>query len=132
MSGSAHHLLQKIIMLKLFARYTSVGVINTLIHWIIFAICVENGQPQSLSNFIAFCVAVTFSFFGNAKWTFSSEATTIRYIMYVFFMGMVAVMIGSYADRMKINPVATLVIFSAISLVCGFIYSKYIIFRDRK
>ncbi|QGY29814.1 GtrA family protein [Pantoea cypripedii] len=119
-------------MLKLFARYTSVGVINTLIHWITFAICVERGLQQSLSNFIAFLVAVTFSFFANAKWTFGSNATTIRYIMYVFFMGMVAVMIGSYADRMKISPVVTLVVFSATSLVCGFIYSKYIIFREDK
>lgn len=110
----------------------SVGVINTLIHWLIFAICVEYGLQQSQSNFIAFCVAVTFSFFANAKWTFSSEATTIRYMMYVLFMGMVAVLIGSYADRMKVNPVVTLIVFSATSLVCGFIYSKYIIFRDKK
>ncbi|MGM3310874.1 GtrA family protein, partial [Enterobacter hormaechei subsp. steigerwaltii] len=26
-------------MLKLFAMYTSIGVINTLIHWVVFAIC---------------------------------------------------------------------------------------------
>lgn len=77
-------------------------------------------------------MAVTFSFFANARWTFNSEATTIRYIMYVFFMGMIAVMIGSYADRLKVSPVVTLVVFSGISLVCGFIYSKYIIFRVRK
>lgn len=119
-------------MLKIFARYISVGVINTLIHWISFAFLIERGMQQSLSNLIAFCVAVTFSFFANAKWTFDSEATTIRYIMYVFFMGMVAVMIGSYGDRMKINPIVTLIVFSAISLVCGFVYSKYIIFRDKK
>ncbi|MBW7602352.1 GtrA family protein, partial [Enterobacter hormaechei] len=24
-------------MLKLFAKYTSIGVINTLIHWVVFA-----------------------------------------------------------------------------------------------
>ena len=119
-------------MLKIFARYLSVGVVNTLIHWISFAVCISSGQPQSLSNFIAFCVAVTFSFFANAKWTFTAEATTIRYIMYVFFMGMVAVMIGYYADRMKINPIATLVVFSSVSLVCGFLYSKFIVFRERK
>ncbi|KJV49677.1 translocase [Pantoea sp. BL1] len=119
-------------MVKIFARYVTIGVINTAIHWITFAICVENGQPQSLSNFIAFCVAVTFSFFANARWTFSAEATTFRYMMYVFFMGMVAVMIGSYADRLKVSPVATLVVFSAISLICGFLYSKYVVFRERK
>lgn len=119
-------------MIKLFARYISVGFVNTLIHWITFAICVEHGQPQSLSNFLAFCAAVTFSFFANAKFTFNAEATTIRYMMYVFFMGMVAVIIGVYADRLSIPPVATLVVFSAISLVFGFIYSKYIVFRETK
>lgn len=119
-------------MVKIFARYATIGILNTAIHWITFAICIENGQPQALSNFIAFCVAVTFSFFANARWTFSAEATTFRYMMYVFFMGMVAVMIGSYADRLKVSPVATLVVFSSISLVCGFVYSKYIIFRERK
>ncbi len=52
--------------------------------------------------------------------------------MYVFFMGMVAVMIGYYADRMKINPIATLVVSQSVSLVCGFLYSKFIVFRERK
>ncbi|ORM50655.1 translocase [Pantoea conspicua] len=119
-------------MVRLFTRYMTIGVLNTLIHWCTFAICIKNGQTQSLSNFIAFCVAVTFSFFANAKWTFSAQATTLRYMMYVLFMGMVAMLVGSYADRMRINPIATLVVFSAISLVCGFLYSKYIIFRERK
>jgi len=119
-------------MAKIFARYATIGVLNTAIHWITFAILFERGQTQSLSNFAAFCVAVSFSFFANAKWTFNSEATTIRYIMYVFFMGLVAVMIGSYADRLNTPPVATLVVFSAISLVCGFLYSKFIVFKERK
>ncbi|WP_114193445.1 GtrA family protein [Edaphovirga cremea] len=118
-------------MSKLFTQYMTIGILNTLIHWVTFAICIKNGQSQSLSNFIAFCVAVTFSFFANARWTFSAEATTIRYMMYVFFMGMIATLIGSYADRLQINPVATLVLFSGISLVCGFLYSKYIIFSEK-
>ncbi|MDI6637098.1 GtrA family protein [Pantoea dispersa] len=119
-------------MVKIFGRYITIGVLNTAIHWITFAICVENGQPQSLSNFIAFCIAVTFSFFANAKWTFSVEATTIRYMMYVFFMGLISVMVGSYADRFEVSPIDTLVVFSAISLFCGFLYSKYIVFKEGK
>ncbi|MHA6310402.1 MULTISPECIES: GtrA family protein [Pantoea] len=119
-------------MFNLFARYTTVGIINTLIHWLTFAIFYKSGQPQALANFIAFCAAVTFSFFANARWTFSTEATTIRYIMYVFFMGIVAIMIGSYSDRLHVPPVMTLFVFSCVSLVCGFFYSKFIIFRKKK
>jgi putative flippase GtrA len=110
----------------------TVGVANTLIHWVAFAICITNGQPQSLSNFIAFCLAVTFSFFANAKWTFNAEVTTIRYMMYVFFMGALATLVGFCGDLMKINPLVTLIVFSAISLVSGFLYSKHVIFRERK
>ncbi|RTY56868.1 GtrA family protein [Pantoea sp. YU22] len=119
-------------MAKLFARYFSVGIINTLIHWVVFTALYTEGQTQSLSNFAAFCFAVTFSFFANAKWTFNAEITTIRYLLYLFFMGGMASAVGLYADRTHSNPIVTLVAFSAISLICGFIYSKYIVFKDRR
>ena len=119
-------------MIKLFSRYMSVGVINTLIHWVVFAMLFANGQSQSFSNFIAFCCAVTFSFFANAKWTFSRETTTGRYLLYIIFMGAMASAVGLCADRAKINPFITLVLFSAISLISGFFYSKYVVFKDQK
>lgn len=119
-------------MLKLFARYASVGVINTMIHWIVFTALYMSGQSQSISNFSAFCVAVTFSFFANARWTFSAEATTIRYMIYVFFMGALATATGWYGDKLSLSPVITLITFSLISLICGFVYSKYIVFREGK
>ncbi|MGE9550429.1 GtrA family protein [Erwinia amylovora] len=119
-------------MLKLFARYSSIGVINTLIHWVVFTLLYSMEVSQSLANLAAFCVAVTFSFFANARWTFSTEATTIRYILYVFFMGTVAAGVGSLADHTHINPVITLIAFSVLSLVSGFIYSNFIVFRVKK
>ncbi|WP_455916087.1 GtrA family protein [Pantoea agglomerans] len=119
-------------MLKLFARYASVGVLNTLIHWAVFTALYAHGSSQSLSNFTAFCVAVTFSFFVNAKWTFNQEATTTRYLLYVVFMGAMAGAIGWLADKMHIPALITLIIFSALSLFCGFAYSKLLIFRDKQ
>ena len=95
-------------MLKLFAKYTSIGVINTLIHWVVFAVCIcAFHTGQALGNFAGFVVAVSFSFFANARFTFKSSTTTLV-------------------------PIVTLILFSAISLVCGFIYSKFIVFRDAK
>lgn len=119
-------------MVKLFTRYASVGLINTLIHWVVFSALYVIGQPQSMSNFAAFCCAVTFSFFANAKWTFNAQITTVRYLLYLFFMGGMATAVGLYADRTHANPVLTLVIFSAISLICGFFYSRYIVFKEVK
>lgn len=40
--------------------------------------------------------------------------------------------VGWAADKSGMAPIVTLILFSAISLVCGFIYSKFIVFRDAK
>ncbi|MRS13549.1 GtrA family protein [Enterobacteriaceae bacterium RIT691] len=119
-------------MIRLFTRYASVGVVNTLLHWMVFGALYEAGLKQSASNLVAFTVAVTFSFFANAKWTFGSKVTKTRYILYVVFMGALALTVGWAADIQKINPIITLIVFSAISLVCGFVYSKLIVFREAK
>lgn len=120
-------------MLKLFSRYVSVGVVNTVLHWICFGVLFHFFcASQALSNVIAFCIAVTFSFFANAKWTFKSKASSVRYIAFVVFMGVMAAMTGYTADVIGAPPVVTLIAFSGLSLVVGFIYSKFIVFRDAK
>jgi len=47
-------------------------------------------------------------------------------------MGIMAGMTGYIADAMGAPPVVTLVVFSGVSLAAGFIYSKFIVFRDAK
>ena len=121
------------IMLKLFVKYTSIGIINTLIHWVVFAMCIYSLHTnQAMANFAGFVVAVSFSFYANAKFTFNSATTTLRYMLYVGFMGSLSAAVGWGADLCALQPIVTLVTFSAISLVCGFVYSKFIVFRDAK
>lgn len=121
------------IMLKLFVKYTSIGIINTLIHWVVFAMCIYALHTnQAMANFAGFVVAVSFSFYANAKFTFNSATTTLRYMLYVGFMGSLSAAVGWGADLCALQPIVTLVTFSAISLVCGFVYSKFIVFRDAK
>ncbi|EAM1833468.1 GtrA family protein [Salmonella enterica] len=120
-------------MLKLFAKYTSIDVLNTLIHWGVFAFCVYGMHThQALANFSGFVIAVSFSFYANARFTFNASTTTLRYMMYVGFMGTLSAVVGWMADKCSLPPLLTLVTFSAISLICGFIYSKFIVFRDAK
>lgn len=131
LSVSKNHLI--FIMLNLFAKYTSIGIINTLIHWVVFAICIYGfDSDQALANLSGFVIAVSFSFYANAKFTFKSSTSTVRYILYVGFMGALSLSIGWIADKSNIAPIITLISFSAISLVCGFVYSKFIVFRESK
>jgi len=120
-------------MLKLFSRYISVGVINTALHWVCFGALLHFFEAtQAVANVIAFFIAVTFSFFANARWTFKSQVTSGRYIAFVTFMGIMAGLTGYIADAISAPPVVTLVTFSGFSLIAGFIYSKFIVFRDAK
>lgn len=120
-------------MLKLFSKYFTVGIFNTALHWVVFAICLYAFHTnQALANFVAFCVAVTFSFFANARYTFKAQATSGRYVLYIGFMGALSAVTGWIADYCDLPALFTLISFSAISLICGFFYSKFIVFRSEK
>jgi putative flippase GtrA len=106
-------------VLKLFARYTSIGVINTLIHWVVFAICIYAFHTgQALGNFAGFVVAVSFSFFANARFTFKASTTTMRYMLYVGFMGSLSAAVGWAADKSGLAPIVTS-FFSPPSVWCA-------------
>ncbi len=120
-------------MLKLLSKYLTVGVINTLIHWGVFVMFLYLLHTnQAVANFVAFCIAVTFSFFANAKFTFKARTTTFRYVSYTGFMGAMSILAGWFADFFNLPALFTLVGFSAISLVSGFLYSKFVVFRSNE
>lgn len=120
-------------MLKLFIKYTSIGVMNTIIHWMVFVVCIYVFHTrQAFGNFAGFVVAVSFSFFANARFTFKASTTKMRYMLYVGLMGSLSAAVGWAADKSGLAPIITLILFSAISLVCGFVYSKFIVFSEAK
>lgn len=119
-------------MILNFIKYAAVGLLNTALHWSVFGGLVYLNCSQSIANVIGFCLAVTFSFFVNAKFTFQVKATLIRYLAYASFMGLLAFLSGWYADMKGINPIITLISFSAFSLIAGFIYSKLVVFRNNE
>ncbi|PIE45927.1 MAG: translocase [Gammaproteobacteria bacterium] len=120
-------------MIKQFANYTLIGIVNTGIHWLCFFILhAMAGVPQSMANLCAFICAVVFSFFMNAKFTFQAKTDVKSFISFSLFMAAVSWLVGFYAEHIQLHPLATLIIFSAMSLVLGFIYAKFIVFRRKK
>lgn len=118
-------------MKNLFLRYTSVGVINTLLHWCIaFFLFYFIGLTQALSHLFAFLFSVTFSFFANAKFSFKVKTTKKMYFSYVFFMGGLSYLVGYFSDKFNTHIIIALVLLSTLSLVVGFFYSKFIFFKS--
>lgn len=115
-----------------FIKYVLVGLINTFIHWSIMGACVYLLRlDQAISNFCGFSVAVTFSFFVNARWTFKSETSLIKYVIFTGFMGALAYGFGWVADKLVLPAILTAIAFSLFSLLCGYLYSKYIVFSAK-
>ncbi|WP_038239924.1 GtrA family protein [Xenorhabdus szentirmaii] len=116
---------------KFFAKYVTIGIINTLIHWGTFGILfyVIN-TTQSIANLIGFIISVTFSFLANAKFTFEKKATARKYIFFITFMGSLSFLLGHLSDHINLYPLFTLLFFSIVSLILGFLYSKIFIFKE--
>lgn len=114
----------------MFLKYCSIGVVNTALHWLIFGLCFTLlNLSQSTANLAAFLVAVTFSFFMNAKFTFKQAPTGLKYILFTVFMGILSYTTGLIADTLDLHPIITLISFSALSLALGYLYSKWIVFK---
>lgn len=116
-------------VLRNFKIYTFIGVLNTALHWTIFFILSGFGFSQAYSNLTAFIISSTFSYCMNSKFNFKKKAKGRTYILFVVGLGALSLLIGGCADRFNINSFITLIAFSSLSLILGFIYSKYIVFK---
>lgn len=113
-----------------FSCYSVIGVANTVIHWqLFFVFRAAFDLSQALSNFLAFCVAATFSFFANATFTFGMSASVGRYLLFIFSLGCLSLAVGLLADCWRLPGLVTVLVFSLASLVCGFLLSKFLVFR---
>ena len=114
------------------SSYTVIGVANTLIHWqIFFLLSVAAGFSQAVSNLAAFCVAASFSFYMNALYTFDSKLSVGGYLLFMMAMGALSYGVGLAGDVWRLHGLLTVALSSALSLVLGFLFSKYVVFRER-
>ena len=112
-----------------FPRYTIIGVANTFIHWAVVAVlCLGLEVRQSLGNMAGFVLAGTFSFLINGRYNFKGPLSWQNYLSFMAFMGGLSMAVGHIADILNMPLLFTFVVFSAISLVIGYHYSKYIVF----
>jgi len=114
-----------------FSRYTLIGIVNTLIHMIVFGSFYTLGFSQAIANLSGFAVASAFSFIVNSKYTFQTDLNIKRYLVFLIGMASISYLVGALADDNNIHPIITLVLFSAISLILGFIWSKWVVFFKR-
>jgi len=114
-----------------FFKYLLVGVCNTAIHAAVFISMLALGSDQAVSNLVAFTVALSFSFLANARFTFRVPLSLSRYLWFVAGMGSLSVSLGYLGDRLGWQPMVTVMLFSLLSLVLGFLFSRWV-FREKR
>ncbi|MBD9463404.1 GtrA family protein [Pseudomonas sp. Pdm06] len=118
---------------KGFFSYALIGLANTLIHWqVFFVLRVAFGLNQALSNFTAFCVAASFSFYVNALYTFEAKTSVLGYVLFLCVMGTLSFIVGYLGDRWHVHGLLTVAVFSLLSLVIGFLLSRFVVFRGHR
>lgn len=117
-------------MLRGFIRYCLVGLINTGVHGAVFlTFHARWGLSQSTSNLGGFLAAVSLSFWLNARFTFNSDRSWGRYWAYCAFMGLVSLGVGALGDTLAWPALATLGVFTALSLALGYTFARHVVFR---
>ncbi|MEH6353221.1 GtrA family protein [Pseudomonas sp. 3JA] len=118
---------------KGFFSYSLVGLANMLIHWqIFFVLRVAFGLNQAMSNFTAFCVAASFAFYVNALYTFEAKTSALGYVFFFGVMGALSFIVGYLGDRWYVHGLLTVAVFSLLSLVIGFLLSRFVVFRGHR
>ena len=118
------------IMQAKFFRYAVVGCGNTLVHWLCFAVLLHLTRSQAISNLLACLIAASFSFIMNARFTFQARLSGRKYIAFLAGMAGISFSTGLAGDLCALHPLFTLIIFSVICFVLGFLYSSYFVFRS--
>ncbi|GEA21808.1 GtrA family protein [Vibrio harveyi] len=110
----------------MFTRYILVGMVNTGVHFISFFSLIALGYAQSISNLVAFSLAVSCSYLLNVKFTFKVRYKPIEYVIYAVFMGSLSYIVGYLGDFLMLPSLVSLVTFSFLSLIFGYSFSKLI------
>lgn len=113
-----------------FLQYGLVGIANTVLHGIVFALLVTSGIEQSYSNFCAFLAAVTFSFFVNARFTFKKQPTLQKFFKMSSMMAALSYAGGWLGDVFQLHYLVTFVLWSLFSFIVGFVFSKLVVFNQ--
>jgi putative flippase GtrA len=121
------------ILWKRFAAQTAIGLAGTLIHWQIFFVLTSAVQlDQSASNFAAFCIAASFSFYMNALYTFETGTSLLAYLMFMSVMGVLSYGVGVFADSRHLQGLTTVSAFSLMNLLLGYCFLRFVLYRGRQ
>lgn len=119
--------------------YLTFGVLSTIVNIVTYVVCTRNLKIEFLiSNWIAWIVAVLFSYITNKFFVFESKETNIKFLIKEFasflscrILSGITEMILMYImiSLMSLNDFIVKIISNVVVVILNFIFSKLIIFK---
>lgn len=120
-------------------KYLVIGVLTTVINYIIFAILVKLANiDMHVSNIIAWIVSVIFAYFTNKLFVFESKSFEFKVIgkevlkfgaARVFSLLLEEVTLYIFVNLLNMNELIIKLIANVIVIIVNYILSKFIIFK---
>ena len=117
-----------------FIKFGMVGVLNTLVNWIIFFILNLFGMYYILANIIAYTLGTINSYLWNTLWVFkyrekASADTTIKFIILnLVGLGLNTGILYILVDLYNLNKFIGLVITTIIVMIINYVVNKLWVF----
>lgn len=117
-----------------FIKFGMVGVLNTLVNWIIFFILNLFGMYYILANIIAYTLGTINSYLWNTLWVFkyrekASADTTIKFIILnLVGLGLNTGILYVLVDLYNLNKFIGLVITTIIVMIINYVVNKLWVF----
>lgn len=122
---------------KEFISYGIVGVMTTLVNYIVYFICLKIGISWLISNSLAWMVAVIFAYFSNRKVVFHSSNDMKKECIEFFglrFMTLIVenLLLAICIDGLSISNLVSKILVSVITVFANYFLCKSHIFSKKE
>ena len=121
--------------LSRFIKFGLVGVLNTIINWILFILLNNMGVYYIISNIIAYSISTLNSYLWNSKWVFKYNGNNVNQTTFKFIIlniiGLVlnTIILLLLVDIIKLSKIIALIIATGIVMILNYFINKLWVFK---
>lgn len=118
-----------------FIKFGLVGVLNTIINWVLFILLNSIGVYYIISNIIAYSISTLNSYLWNSKWVFKYNGDNINQTTFKFItlniIGLVlnTIILFLLVDIIKLPKIISLIITTGIVMILNYFINKLWVFK---
>lgn len=121
--------------LSRFIKFGLVGVLNTIINWVLFILLNNMGVYYIISNIIAYSISTLNSYLWNSKWVFKYNGNNVNQTTFKFIIlniiGLVlnTIILFLLVDIIKLPKIIALIITTWVVMILNYFINKLWVFK---